>query len=92
MASMTNVFDLNVRVSLRLSCGCTRSPSAPFPQGDAGGVGQAVICDSHQEFAVVTRHTRYLADTSERALSDLLMDIVDDDRDVADSIASEQAS
>lgn len=87
-----NVCDLNVQVSVGLSCGCNLRKSSAFPQIEAAGVGQTVICDRHQEYAVVIRHTRYLADQSERALSLLLRHLFDEgDEFHADAIASDQA-
>jgi hypothetical protein len=50
-----------VRVSARLSCGCTAPPhSEPVPVMDAIGPGFVVICRYHDEYALVTRVTHHL--------------------------------
>lgn len=54
-----------VALSFGYSCGCADGPSEPIPLRDANtaGVARAIICDTHDEYAVVTRvTTRLVAD------------------------------
>jgi hypothetical protein len=53
-----------VRVSSTLSCGHSYRPSEPIPAIEAASLpGTVVICDEHDEFAVVTRVTTRLVAT-----------------------------
>lgn len=54
-----------VTVSFGYSCGCSDTPSEPIPLREANtyAVGRTIICDTHNEYAVVTRSTvRLIAD------------------------------
>lgn len=79
-----------VRVSSRLSCGCTFKPSEPLPAAEAMALpGRAVICDVHDEYAVVVRVTTRLVDTAE-VLRDLLLPLTEDEL-IAECVAGDQA-
>lgn len=83
-------FDLPVRVSGRLSCGCRFRPSKPLPMIEAQSTpGTVVICDKHDEFAVVVRVSTALANPRE-AIEFLLVDGGWLERDFAALVASEQ--
>ena len=54
-------FQALVRISCRYSCGCTQSKGELVPNIDANLMpGSVVICEAHQEYAVVTRVSSYL--------------------------------
>lgn len=86
-----------VQLSFGYSCGCTDSSGEPIPLGEANtaGVARAIICDRHDEYAVIIRvTTRLVADeaTLKRVL--LAADVgdreVDGENYTVDSIAAEQ--
>lgn len=82
-----------VRLSFALSCGCRRGKTEPIPAIDANTLpGRVVICDSCQEFAVVTRVSVYLADASAKTLEALLREGGIDDPLTAAQIAAEQGT
>lgn len=60
------VLRTEMRVSVALSCGCSTRVSAPMPAREAPAApGSVVICDVHDEWAVVTRVTTRLVATPE---------------------------
>lgn len=90
---MSVLTDLQVRLSLGLSCGHTLPPGEPMRQVDAAGVGHAVICDRCDEYAVVIRTTMRVAELDQQTLSKLLLadsDRIVVDQTTADAIAAEQ--
>jgi hypothetical protein len=84
--------DAPVRLSFAFSCGCIQGKSEPVPAVDANSLpGEVVACPRHQEYAVVTRVSVYLADTSAAALERLLRGGGVEDSTAA-QVAAEQAS
>lgn len=82
-----------VRLSHALSCGCTHGKGGPVPAVDANTLpGSVVICDRCQEYAVVTRVSVYLDDTSASSLERLLREGGIDDPLTAAQVAAEQGA
>lgn len=61
--------DLQVIHSATLSCGCRLPPSGPIPLHEAAGPGRVVICDVHEEYAIIVRATHRLVVDRETASS-----------------------
>lgn len=79
-----------VRVSFGYSCGCTTLPGEPTPHREVNphAVGGAIICDYHDEYAVVVRETVQLVD-DEATLRRILI-AADVDPDSAAYVAADQ--
>lgn len=87
-----NRFDLPVRVSGKLSCGCRFRPSKPMPMKEAQSEpGTVVICDKHDEFAIVVRVSTTLVNPRE-AIEFLLVEGDYLERDFAALVAHEQTA
>lgn len=81
-----------VRLSYALSCGCTQPKSELVRAIDANTLpGEVIVCPRHEEYAVVTRVSVYLADTSAESLESLLRYGGVDDPLTATQVAAEQA-
>jgi hypothetical protein len=78
------------RISYGLSCGCNVAKSNPVKHLEANLIpGGVVICDRHDEYAVVIRVSAYLDDI--RGATVRLLQANDVDRTTAECIAAEQA-
>lgn len=83
-------WDEMVRLSFKLSCGCTQRKSELVKAIDAASIpGHAVVCETHQEFAIVVRISTYLEYDAEVLERLLLAGGVE--ADVAGYVARDQA-